>query len=730
MRMTGRSIGRRRANALARVDCPTILSYTYRHRQFRRYDGHDYSTEGKRSRWSGRTSNPEWAVYVPVWVRLPLLSATPLIVATAGHVDHGKTTLVKALTGINTSRLPEERARGITIDIGFAHWETADGSMVGFVDVPGHERFVHNMLAGVCGADFALLVVAADDGVMPQTIEHLQIVDLLGIARGIAVITKTDRVSAARVAEVEAGIRTLLQTTRLAAGSPLTILPVVATEGIGIDALRAALAAHARDQQASAAKRRFRYAIDRVFTTAGSGTVVTGTVFDGAVEPGARMLLSPVGVEVRIRAIQKYGRKDSRAIAGERCALNLSGVEVADVRRGQWVVDPALDVSTTRLDVRLSVLATEPHALRHWTPCHLHIGTEDVTARVALRRGAAIAPGEMGYAQLIADRPLSALHGDRFVIRDQSATRTIGGGIVVDPFPPARRIRPELRIAQLDALDTDDAGAALAALARQMPSGVDLGWFGRTFDLDDAQIAALVAANALVVLGRDTLVALPAADVEAIAAKVVDTLRRFHVESPQAFGMEVAALRAQCAPGLAPSHFQSLLRRLVDEQKLSVSGALAKIRKHVATDNPEDRALWSAMSPALEAAGLNGLTVSELAAAGGVSTAAATGFLQRASRLGDVVRVAENRYYLRGTMARFAALAADAARASADGTFTAATFRDRTGIGRGRAIEVLESLDRLHVTQRIGDVRMLRRAPAAALTEVDLLPMPSGPRGR
>ena len=229
-----------------------------------------------------------------------------MIVATAGHIDHGKTTLVKALTGVNTSRLPEEKARGITIDIGFAYWQTpGDGITVGFVDVPGHERFVHNMLAGVCGADFVMLVVAADDGVMPQTIEHLHIVDLLGIARGVAVITKIDRVADERIAEVAESIQALLQPTRLSGSEALR---VCATTGNGIEALKAILIAAARHSIAPAARRRFRFAIDRVFTKAGSGTIVTGTVFDGEVEAGARMTLSPPGLEVRVRGIQKHGQ--------------------------------------------------------------------------------------------------------------------------------------------------------------------------------------------------------------------------------------------------------------------------------------------------------------------------------------------------------------------------------------------------------------------------------------
>ena len=269
-----------------------------------------------------------------------------MIVATAGHIDHGKTTLVKALTGVDTDRLPEEKKRGISIDLGFAYRKTDSGSVIGFVDVPGHERFVRNMLAGVCGIDYVMLIVAADDGVMPQTVEHLHIVDLLTIKHGIAVITKTDRVPAERVAEVAASVRALLAPTALAS---IEVLPVSAISGDGIEKLRDMLANAAGEfGDREHAGRNLRYAIDRVFTIAGSGTVVTGTVFNGAVAVGDKLMLSPSGIEVRVRGIQKDGQAATRAIAGERCALNVTGADVADIHRGDWVVAPAIHRSEER----------------------------------------------------------------------------------------------------------------------------------------------------------------------------------------------------------------------------------------------------------------------------------------------------------------------------------------------------------------------------------------------
>ncbi|MBL8383930.1 MAG: selenocysteine-specific translation elongation factor, partial [Burkholderiales bacterium] len=649
-----------------------------------------------------------------------------MIVATAGHIDHGKTTLVRALTGVDTDRLPEEKARGISIDLGFAYWRTpGDGLTVGFVDVPGHERFVRNMLAGVCGIDFVLIVVAADDGVMPQTVEHLHIVDLLSVRRGIAVLTKADRVPPERLRAVADEVRALLAPTGLA-GIP--VLPVSALTGDGMDALRGAIADAARARsRALDAGRGLRFAVDRAFTIAGSGTVATGTVFHGALAVGDRLMLTPRGVEVRVRGIHKDGKAATGAAAGERCALNLSGVERADVARGDWVVAPALHAPTERLDVRLTVLATEPRPLAHWTPVHLHHGAGDVTARVALRRGAVIAPGATGVARLVLDAPVAALNGDRFVVRDQSAQRTIGGGVVLDPFAPRARRHPEERAAQLAAMAADDPAAALAGLAAAAPAGVDLGWFARAYNLDDARLAALLPQCALAVLGREPAVAFPAAAVEAVKAEVARKLTALHDAAPQAQGFEMAAVRAACAPRWSAASFGALLRVLGEARVVELSGSTVRLARREAVASAADQRLWQAVRPRLAAAGLNGLTIAELAAAAAVKDVALRDFLHRQARSGATVRVTPERFYLRETMAQFVAAAQAAARIATDGRFSAAQVRDAAGIGRNRAIELLEALDRLGVTQRIGEVRILRREAVGLFGAAPPLAAPAAP---
>ncbi len=630
-----------------------------------------------------------------------------MIVATAGHIDHGKTLLVKTLTGVDTDRLPEEKARGISIDLGFAYWPLASGALIGFVDVPGHERFIRNMLAGVCGIDYVLLVVAADDGVMPQTVEHLNILDLLEIRGGTAVITKTDRVAPERVQQVVAEVTALLSATRLA-GIP--VLTVSAVSGAGIEALRQALAGAAEAHAARAVEgQHFRLAIDRAFTIAGSGTVVTGTVFNGAVVAGARLVVSPKGTPVRVRGIQIRGIAAERAQAGQRCALNLTGADLETVARGDWLLDEAIHAPTQRVEARVSVLAAEAEALEHWTPVHVHLATADVTARIAVPRGGSIAPGATATVQLVLEKPVGALHGDRFILRDQSARRTLGGGTVLDPFARAVRRATAARQTELAALGQDSPAAALAAMLETDESGVDLARFERTFNLKPEHAAQLYAGAGVVMLGKENRVGMPRARRDALREKLLAAVRDFHAAQPQAVGVEIGTLHKQLAPRLALAAFQSLARELLDERKLEVNGAAVRLPGHDATSNPEDRRMWQAVAPALAAGGVAPPTLPELAAALKLKEAALKDFLHRKSRGGEVMRVTPDRFYPRATLATLAATAQAVAQASPNGMFTAAQYRDATGTGRGLAIEILEFLDTLAITQRVGDARKMRK---------------------
>ncbi|MDA0239063.1 MAG: selenocysteine-specific translation elongation factor, partial [Proteobacteria bacterium] len=451
-----------------------------------------------------------------------------MIIATAGHIDHGKSLLVKALTGVETDRLPEEKKRGMSIDLGFAYQPLPSGEVLGFVDVPGHERFIRNMLAGVTGIDFAMLIIAADDGPMPQTIEHLAILNLLGVDQGVIALTKIDRVDEARRDDVTLQIQELIADTSL---SEAEIMPVSAITGEGVEDLRAYLELMAESIRQRSQDGNFRLAIDRCFTLPGAGMVVTGSVFAGSVRVGDQLVLSPQGIQARVRSIHAQNREAESGTVGERCALNLAGTDVRrnDIHRGGWLLDGVIHNPVPRFDARLHVLPGEPRSLKHWTPVHVHLGAAEVPGRVALLEGKSIAPGESGLVQIVLDRRIGALRGDGFIIRDQSAQRTMAGGRVLDPFSPARgRARPE-RIAVLGAMEAGSPEVALSALLKQQPGGVELSPFGTAWNLTpDAQSSLWQSVEMKTVGGEGALVGFAVEYWDELGTKILAAIKHSH----------------------------------------------------------------------------------------------------------------------------------------------------------------------------------------------------------
>ncbi len=637
-----------------------------------------------------------------------------MIIATAGHVDHGKTTLVRALTGVDTDRLDEEKRRGMTIDLGFAY-----SGPQGFVDVPGHERFVRNMLAGVAGIDLALLVVAADDGPMPQTLEHLAILALLGVPRLVVALSKIDRVPPDRAAEAGREVAALLADGPYA-GAPL--FPVAASVGTGLPALRQHLDAAAQALAARPAAGQFRMAIDRSFTLAGAGRIVTGVVLAGRVQVGDAVLLSPTGVPARVRGLQAQNQPAESAQAGQRCALNLAGPELkrAEPQRGDWVVAAAAHAPSDRLDVQLTVLASAPGPLPQRSALQLHLGAAALNARVAgldLSGGAALAPGSVGLAQLLLDRPVSAVHGDRFILRDPAANRTLAGGWVVDPFGPARgRSRP-VRLAQLAALARPDPAQALADLLAQSSDGVDLARFARGRNLRPDEAEPLHQALALrPVAGDSGPLGLAEVHWQDWRARVLAALDRWHAEQPDSLGPHAPALRlalgltagqpASQAPARAV--LQAMLAALVDEGLLARDGLRHRRAAHRAALAEADRALLDRVNALLQPAGLRPPIVGELATQLGLPLPLLVDFLGRMAGRGLLVRVAPNRFYLPEGVAALVAQALALAAESDDGSLDAAGYRDRTGIGRNLTVQVLEFLDREGLTRFDG----VRHRPA------------------
>ena len=623
-----------------------------------------------------------------------------MIVGTAGHIDHGKTTLVRALTGVDTDRLPEEKRRGISIELGYAFLDDGAGARVGFVDVPGHERLVHTMLAGATGLDRVLLLVAADDGPMPQTREHLAIVTLLGIERGAVVVTKCDRVDAARLAEVDAEVDALV------AGTPLAGAPrfrTAAASGQGVPALRDWLLAQAREAGADDGDddpRGFRLAIDRVFTLAGIGTVATGTVFAGTVRVGDELVASPGERRMRVRSLHAQNRATELARRGERCALNLAGVERDELERGQWLCVPQVALATDRLDALLTVWHDEPDPLRAGASVHLHLGSTDVVARVAPLDGDAIAPGATARAQLVLQAPIAAWHGDRLVLRDASASRTLAGGRVLDPFAPARYRRTPQRLAELDALARPGAGERLAALTDGAVLGVPGRRFARAAGLLDVPGVG-AAHEAVRVDAADERWLFSTGRWAALRQALVDGLAAFHAKEPDALGVDAGRLRRVALPRAPTEVVLRAVDALVAEGRVARHGAFLHLPEHALRLGEAERRVAEALLPKIAEGRFDPPWVRDLARDCALSEPTVRTTLQRVARRGDVFAVVKDLYYSAAAMTELATMAR--AIAAEQGTVRAADFRDRSGLGRKRAIQVLEFLDRVGVLRRAGD---------------------------
>ena len=623
-----------------------------------------------------------------------------MIIGTAGHIDHGKTALVKALTGIDADRLAEEKRRGITIDLGFAYTDMTHGTL-GFVDVPGHERFVHTMLAGATGIDAALLVVALNDGVMPQTREHAAILDLLGIDRGIVALTKAD-IAGDNTPLVAAEVRALLAATAL---HDAAVLPVSAVTGDGIAALSTAL-------DTLGAKRRDagghpRLAVDRAFTLAGAGLIVTGTLVAGRIAVDDRLMLSPPGLELRVRGLHAQNRVATTAEAGQRVALNITGPRLLKeaVTRGDWVLHPDLHAPTASLDARLRVLADEAAALRADTPVHLHLGAVHVMARVHPLDCDRIPPGEDAFVRLALDRPIGALAGDRLVLRDAGASRTIGGGSVIDPFPPSRGRRTPARLVQLAALQPAATDVALRQLLALPPGWTDRARFLRARNLPAAAADGVQAAAPAVTVA-DLLLA-PAVH-EAMQREMLQVLAAWHAGAPDQPGLQAERLRQQLPLRPPASAFRAVVEALLRRGVVRQDGPWLRLGTHQIRLSAADERLWPGIRGHLAAERFRPPRTRDLAKLLAMPEPAARAALKRLQRVGYLVEVAPDHFFLRETVAEMAAIAAALAQDDPSGQVIAAAFRDRLDNGRKVAIQILEYFDRAGLTARVGDARGLR----------------------
>ena len=628
-----------------------------------------------------------------------------MIIATAGHVDHGKTKLVEALSGVDTDRLPEEKQRGLTIDLGFAYVPQAGGGVLGFVDVPGHEKFIRNMVAGVTAIDYALLVIAADDGPMPQTREHLAILDLLGVTRGAVAITKVDAVSESRIKEVESAVGELLHGSGLETAQ---IFALSAQTGTGVAALKAHLEKAAADLAAMPPGGNFRLAIDRVFSLTGAGLVVTGSVHSGEAAIGDRLLLSPSGAEVRVRTIHVHDQPAEEARQGVRAAFNLAGpgARKSDIRRGDWLVHPDAHATSRRIDARIRVLPGEVKPLKHETKAHLHLGALETPCRIAILEGREIAPGESALVQIISERPITVHARDRLILRDQSARRTVAGGQVIDPFGPERGRAREARLAVLRAMSKSTPAEVLAALLPLSPGGLDLARFQLAANLNAAEGVALFAEADMITAGSAaSLAGMTPEHWEKLRLGIVAALTERHKSQPETLGPNEFELRRSFAERPLTQLFNAAILELVESGKIRRAGTILHLPGHKAELAAAERDLWRRIEPLLEAGELRPPVVWEVAPALEAEAETIERVLKRTAALGLSVQVTKNRFFLPAAVQRLAEIAEALASESEDGLFLAAQYRDRSGIGRNLTIELLEYFDRAGLTQRIGAAR-------------------------
>ncbi|NDY43043.1 selenocysteine-specific translation elongation factor [Dissulfurirhabdus thermomarina] len=632
-----------------------------------------------------------------------------VILGTAGHIDHGKTTLVRALTGIDTDRLKEEKERGITIELGFAHLTLPDGRRIGVVDVPGHERFVKNMVAGAMGVDLVALVVAADEGVMPQTREHLEITQLLGVRKGLVVLTKIDLVDRDWLELVTEDVREYLSGTFLA---DAPIVPVSSVTGEGLDALRARLAELVAEVEPRIPAGPYRLPVDRVFTVKGFGTVVTGTTVSGRIRVGDEAVVYPRGLETRIRGIQVHGAEAGEALAGLRTALNLQGLEKGDLARGDVVATPGSLHPTYLLDLEFHHLASAARPLKYRSPVRFHVGTAEVIGRV-LFQGDELEPGTDALIQVQLEAPVAALRGDRYVIRSYSPVHTIGGGRILNPLPRRRkRTRPE-HWAELERLARADAGdliayhlekAGLRGLT-EAELAMRTGLYGKTLH---RELERLLGARRVVRHEGEGRRLLDGGLYEDLKRRATEFLARYHEANPLQAGAPKEELRSRLMPGDGGGRiFQRLLSDLARSGDVVLERDRVRLPGHQVALGKEEAAFRDRIEVLFRKAGLQPPSRAEVVGKFPGKEEAAARVFDLLVREGVLVHLREGLCIHREALEQARELVVRHLREK--GELSVTDFRELTGgLSRKYMIPLLEYLDNQKVTLRVGDVRRLR----------------------
>jgi selenocysteine-specific elongation factor len=638
-----------------------------------------------------------------------------IIIGTAGHIDHGKTALVRALTGVDADRLPEEKRRGITIDLGFAELEL-DDVRIGFIDVPGHERFVKNMLAGAHGIDVVALVIAADEGVMPQTREHFDICRLLGVRQGLVIITKTDTVDEELLALVRA------EAEELVAGSSLERAPIVnvsARTGAGLEALKVALREVALQVPARSSEMVARLPVDRAFTMRGFGAVVTGTLVAGSVAEGDEMELLPQGARVRVRGLQVHGSQVKRAVAGQRTAINLGGVEVSEIERGMVLAPVGRLQPTQVMDTEVHVLESAPRSLRTRMRVRVHMGATEALARIrVLEESGEIAPGENGFVQLRLESAVAALPHERFIIRSYSPSRTIAGGLILDAHAMKHRGREmtttHARLATLlNAVDRATEFALFVGTAgerglRRAEIAARTGWIDAV--LEDAARRARESGKVIEADG----VYLDSSSFQHLTRTALEEVEAHHRREPLARGLMRETLRERAFAHVAPEIFRAVMSHLEETGALHSEKEIVRASAHQLSLSAADTALRDRLEQVYRDAALEAPTFDEAltrAAAAKSSREHVRKILQLLLDDGRLVRVSPDLFFDRAALdALISQLREYAAQHEPERLIDVPTFKEIARISRKYAIPLLEYFDREHVTRRAGDKRIILKS--------------------
>lgn len=631
-----------------------------------------------------------------------------MIIGTAGHIDHGKTSLVKKLTGIDTDRLREEKIRGITIELGFAYRTGTDGIRLGFVDVPGHEKLITTMATGAASIDFALLVIAAKDGIMPQTREHVDILSLMGVHKGIVVITQIDLVSHERLREVEQQIKQFTQNSFL---KDNPILAVSSQTGQGIDTLWQFLNDTAKQFQHRPIRGRFRQTIDRAFSLKGTGTVITGSVLSGKIQQNDEIIIAPYDYQGRIRSIHVQNEENMQAINGDRTALNLVGdkISIDNIKRGHMVIDPFLNQPTNRFDVRLTILKSELKNLKQWFPVRFHHGANDMAARLVFLEDDEGKPNSRPLVQIVSDEAIIAACFDHFIIRDTSASRTIGGGYIIDPFAPTRKRRNSTRIAKLTALEKRDHQQSVEALLQIEPFFINWQEFCRARNLNEDEARSLLdALSVKIITSNNATIVVSQVYFININEKIYALLNTFHHTNPDLQGMGLEQLRRQSAPELTAPFFRLLLQEGIKQKTYKIFGAWVGLHGYEAHLSPQDEIIWQKISLILNGElRFRPPRTRDFSHILDIDENHIRALLKASSRMGRIYEIAQDYFFPKVILAQIIDIMRDIASNKNKGIFIAADLRDRLNNGRKITILLLEFFDRHGVTIRRGDERRL-----------------------